>query len=221
MPIQGVIFDLDGTLVDTLPDLTASVNAGLAQTGRPPRAASEIRRWVGDGMPSLCARALAGSAAADDGVSSFEVLRLAEIVSDHYRRHRLDQTAPYDGIPALLDALAARSMRMAILTNKPHEHTVPMVEALFGRWPWVAVEGSGPGRPYKPDPTVVRTILERMDCPTAQIMFVGDSVVDVATGRNAGLVTTAVTWGFRDREELQAVGPDHLIDRPGQLLACL
>ena len=221
MSIEGVIFDLDGTLADTLPDLTDAVNAGMVHLGLPLRSASEVRRWVGDGMPSLCARALAGSAEPDDENPSDEVMRLVKVVSGYYEEHRLDRTVPYEGIPELLDSLVARNLPVAVLSNKPHEHTVPLVEALFGRWPWSAVEGSGAGRPKKPDPAVVGTILERMALPAGQVMLVGDSAVDVATGRNAGLVTTAVTWGFRDRDELLATGPDHVIDRPGQLLGCL
>jgi len=189
MVVKGVIFDFDGTLADTLPDLTDAVNVGLAKFGYPPRSDREIRRWVGDGMPSLCARAIAGCDEPTDENPSREVLQLAEVVSDYYRRHRLDKTVPYQGIPAMLDALVERGLLLAVLSNKPHEHMGPMIEALFGRWPWLAVEGSGPGRPRKPDPTVAQSIIRRMGCSPSQVMFVGDSAADVATGRNAGMVT--------------------------------
>src|SRR5207248_2020831 len=134
-PIRGVIFDFDGTLADTLPDIAAAVNVGMRTFGLPERPLSDVRQWVGEGLPTLCARALAANA------SEVSLQDFVSVVTESYRRHRLELTAPFAGIPELLDALVTRRVLLAILTNKPHEHTVPMAQALFGRWPFVAIEG--------------------------------------------------------------------------------
>src|SRR5690606_10923407 len=142
---QGVIFDLDGTIAHTLPDIAAAVNFGLRSFSLPEQPETQIRTWIGDGMPMLCQRALA------DQPSVF-LPEMVERVTGYYREHRMDQAAPFEGIPELLDELTERGISLAVLSNKPHEHTVPMVEALFGRWRFVAVEGYREEARRKPDP---------------------------------------------------------------------
>ena len=124
MSIRGIIFDLDGTLLDTLPDIAASVNAGREAMGLSPRPVSDIRRWIGEGLPILCRRAIADA-------PEVSLDKMLPIVSEHYAAHRLDQAAPYAGVPELLDTLTELGIPLAILSNKPHTHTQPMAEAIF------------------------------------------------------------------------------------------
>jgi len=146
---------------------------------------------------------------------------MAVIVTRHYRQHRLDKTAPYPGVPELLDALTGRRIRMAILTNKPHEHTGPMADALFARWSFVAIEGYRDEGLRKPDPRAALDIVARMQLEPAQVMLVGDSATDVNTALNAGIIPVGVTWGYRDRAELCVAGAAHIIDCPADLLELL
>jgi len=210
----GVIFDLDGTLADTLPDLADAVNAGLKAFGLPEQPASDIREWIGEGLPVLCRRAVGRSA-------HVPIDEMAVVVTRYYRRHRLDKTTPFAGVPALLDRLTTRGIPMAILSNKPHEHMGPMADALFGRWSFAAVEGYHEESRRKPDPRTALEIVARMQLEPSQVFLVGDSATDVNTARNAGLIPVGATWGYRMREELIVSGARHLIDRPKDLLALL
>ncbi len=210
--MKGVVFDLDGTLADTLPAIADAINCGLAAIGLPEAPRSEVRRWIGEGLPTLCRRALRG---AED--VPFD--RMVEVVSQHYREHQLDKTVPFPGIPELMDELARQGIPMGVLSNKPHEHTVTMTEAIFGRWRLVAVEGYQEESYRKPDPRTLLQICQAMSLPPRQVMLVGDSNTDIFTARNAGVIAVAATWGYRDRDELIAAGPNYLIDRPEQVLA--
>jgi phosphoglycolate phosphatase len=211
MPDHGVIFDFDGTLVDTLPDLTDAVNAGLEAFGLPTAPAERVRTWIGEGLPLLCRRA-AGDAA------DVPIDEMATVVTRHYRAHRLDKTKLFPGMPELLDALVAREVSLAIVTNKPHEHTVAMVESLCARWSFVAVEGYREERLRKPDPTITRAVIDRMKLAPEGVLFVGDSATDIHTARSAGAAPVGVTWGYRDRDELLEAGAALLLDRPADLL---
>ncbi|MBP7936861.1 MAG: HAD family hydrolase [Phycisphaerae bacterium] len=222
MGIQGAIFDLDGTLANTLPDLTAAMNHTLGTLGKSPCSQEEVRRWVGEGLPTLCRRALSRSSPGGfDVPDDAMVIQMAQLFTAYYRDHRLDKTRPYEGIPELLDELARRSIPMAVLSNKPHEHTWPMVEALFSRWSWVAVEGYRAEEYRKPDPRTALEIIARMGGQASRIALVGDSATDIQTGRNAGVVTVGAAWGFRDRPELVDAGADHVIDHPLDLVGYL
>ncbi len=214
MTDKGVIFDLDGTLADTLADLTDAVNVGLRAFGFAERPSCDVRGWIGEGLPTLCSRAVgpAGHVPIDE---------MAAIVTRYYREHRLDKTAPFPGVPGLLDALTERQVPMAILSNKPHEHTGPMAHALFGQWSFVAVQGYREEGWRKPDPRTALGIVARMQLEPGQVMLVGDSATDVNTALNAGLLPVGATWGYRSREELLASGTRHLVDRPEELLALI
>jgi phosphoglycolate phosphatase len=206
MPMVGVVFDLDGTLADTLADLTDAVNTGLGAIGYSPRSAGEVRRWVGEGMQILCRRAIAAAASPGAAVDDALVAAMAEAFTAYYRQHRLDKTVAYPGIPLLLDELAARGVRLAVFSNKPHEHTVELVDALFKRWPWAAVEGARDDRPRKPDPGAILAVVTSMKLHPAEVLVVGDSAIDVQAAHNAGAVAVGVTWGFRDLGELVQAG---------------
>lgn len=210
---RGVIFDFDGTLADTLPDIANAVNAGLTHFGLDAQPRSIVRDWIGEGLPNLCQRALGGADAPLD-----EMIR---VVTAHYRDHRLDETAPFAGIPEMLDELARRGVPIAILTNKPHDHTIAMTAKLFDRWKWAAVEGYRVEERRKPDPRTALEIIAAMNLAPEQVLMVGDSFTDMETGVNAGMIPVGVTWGYRARHELIDAGARHLMDAPGELLALL
>ena len=214
MSIRGVIFDLDGTLAHTLPDIAAAVNLGLRSYGLPDRPIEEIRLMIGEGLPTLCQRALTEH-------PEVPLPEMVRRVTGHYREHRLDQTLPFDGIPELLDELTTRGIRLAVLTNKPHEHTGPLMAALFSRWTFTAIEGYREESRRKPDPRTALEIVERMGASPAEALMVGDSRTDILTAINAGMVPVGATWGYRPAAELVAAGAKHVIDRPGELIGLL
>lgn len=214
MSDHAVIFDLDGTIAHTLPDIAAAVNLGLASFALPEYPIEEIRMMIGEGMPTLCKRALV----------SHPDIPLSEMVGrvmSYYRQHRLDQTAPFEGVPELLDELTARKAPIAVLTNKPQEHTDAIMAAFFARWPFVAIEGYREESRRKPDPRTAMDIIQRIGVSPEQVLMVGDSRTDVLTAFNAGMVPVGVSWGYRPVEEIQAAGAKHIINRPGELLALL
>jgi phosphoglycolate phosphatase len=218
MSARGVIFDLDGTLADTLPDIADAVNEGLRAFGLPERPVSDIRNWIGEGMPTLCERTLASAGATEQ----VPLAELVTAVTSSYRARRLNKTAPFPGIPRLLDELARRRIPVGVLSNKPHEHTAPMVEALFAGAPgFVAVEGYREEGRRKPDPRTALDIAAAMGLAPQEVILVGDSFTDMATAVNAGMVPVGATWGYRSRQELLDAGAGHLIDRPDELLALL
>ncbi len=210
----GVIFDFDGTLADTLPDITNAVNAGLTHFGMEAQPRSAVRDWIGEGLPTLCQRALRGAA----GIPIDEMVK---VVTTHYGRHRLDETAPFAGVPELLDELTRRGIPIAILTNKPHDHTIAMTAKLFARWPFTAVEGYRVEDRRKPDPRTALEIIAGMGLTPDRVMMVGDSFTDMETAVNAGMIPVGATWGYRARHELIEAGARHLIDEPGALLTLI
>lgn len=212
--IKGLIFDLDGTLADTLADIADAVNAGLEAFGLPRRSNEDVRAWIGEGMPLLCQRAIAGR----EDVPLDEMIAVVRV---HYRANRLNKVKLYPGVPELLDELVRRNILLAILTNKPHEHTEAMCAVLFARWPLVAVEGYRREEFRKPDPRVALSIVEKMGLTPGQVMLVGDSSTDMHTAKNAGLTAVGATWGYRARRELIDAGAKHLIDRADELRALL
>ena len=214
MNTRGVIFDLDGTIAHTLPDIAAGVNLGLHSFGLPPRPVDEVRMMVGEGLPTLCARAVAEH-------PEIPLPEVVQRVTNFYREHRLDQTRPFDGIPELMDELTARHIPMAVLTNKPHEHTEPIMAALFGRWNFIAIEGYREESRRKPDPRTALEIVARMGASPGEVLMVGDSKTDVLTAVNAGMVPVGATWGYRPAEELAAAGARHLVSRPGEIVGLL
>ncbi|MCH7719548.1 MAG: HAD family hydrolase [Planctomycetes bacterium] len=206
----GVIFDLDGTLADTLLDLTSSVNHALASLGFAAVEPVGVRRMVGDGLPMLIERA-AGTR--DPRAVSEMVTRF----TDHHGEHYLDHTALYPGTAELLAELVGRGCPMAVLSNKPHHFTIRVHDALLTDWPFVAVEGASDRTPRKPDPHGALGIVARMDRSPQNTFMVGDTIADIETARRVGMKSIAVTWGFRDADELAAAGPDFVADHPEQI----
>jgi phosphoglycolate phosphatase len=204
---RAVVFDLDGTLVDSLGDIIVHLNGSLEDHGFAPRTSVEIGEWVGYGAEQLVQRAVPDEAVVPAVLATFRA---------RYRAQPVSATKVYDGLAAVLDALAP-SRKLAVLSNKPHDLTVLVVQQLLGRWPFAIVHGQHPERPRKPDPGSIQTLCAELGIPPAEAVLVGDSEVDIATARAAGIRGVCVTWGLRDPAELRAAGPDVAVDTPAQL----
>ncbi len=211
---SAVIFDLDGTLLDTLDDITSAANAALAEFDRPAVDQSDMRLLVGSGLHVLLQRA---SGIEDDAVLEKLVARYRL----HYERAMLDQTHLYAGISEMLDGCQGLGVPMSVLSNKPHRFTAPIGEHYLSRWCFVRLLGHEDGTLRKPDPGVALQLAGVMGRKPSDVVFVGDSSVDILTARNAGMLSVAVTWGFRDIESLEAAGPDHIIRHPRELVPLL
>ena len=205
----GLIFDLDGTLVDSLQGIAASLNRALATLGLPSHPVAKVRGFVGDGARVLCQRALGGTGT-DAAVDALEAAFKAD-----YAGSWRDGTVVFDGIPELLQRLAAAGHSLTVLSNKPHPFTVEIVAALFPGVPFAAVLGQRPEVARKPDPAGALEIAARLGLPPAACTVVGDSTMDLETGRRAGMRTVAVTWGYHDTDAL--AGADALAGDPAAL----
>jgi phosphoglycolate phosphatase len=209
--IKGLIFDLDGTLVDTLDDLTDSMNAALTQVGRPARSADECRAMVGYGLPVFAERALGAE-------HSHRTDALLTRMVDYYRDHCLLKTTVYDGIKEAIAVLRSRRIRLAVLTNKNQACAEVISRHYFGADTFDPIIGVADGRAAKPDPQTTLDILRQWKLDAAEVAFVGDSETDVQTALAAGVRCIACQWGFRSREQLLAAGANILIVHPAQIL---
>lgn len=210
MRYQLVVFDLDGTLLNTLEDLTGATNHALALYGYPPRSADEVRRFVGNGVVRLMRRALPG----DVPEETFE--RALSAFREYYARNVNARTRPYDGIPELLAKLRAKGVRVAVNSNKPDAATNALCEAHFGGFIDMAL-GERDGIPKKPAPDGVRRILDALGIAAERALYVGDGDADILTAANAGMDCAWVSWGFRRRDELQGLAIPHAFDTPDAL----
>ena len=208
-----VIFDLDGTLLDTIADLAESANHALKQLGYPTRDVEKIRTFVGNGVNKLLFRALP-----DEEKTEENMMRMRTHFVPYYDAHNADLSAPYPGIVALLEELQAKGLRMAVASNKYQEATVKLVKHYFPMIDFVEVLGQREGINVKPDPTIVFDILKKAGVSKEETLYVGDSGVDMQTAINAGVDAIGVTWGFRPRTELEDFHPMGLIDEASELL---
>ncbi|MGC9454782.1 MAG: HAD family hydrolase [Phycisphaerae bacterium] len=216
MPFAAVLFDLDGTLLDTIEDLTDSMNAALGAMGFAPRSVEQCKHFVGDGMRKFAERALPEDARDDDTVG-----RLTERMRSEYSARWSARTQPYEGVPELLGELARRRLAMAVLSNKPDDMTRQMVRAMLPAAPFAEVRGATDDVPKKPDPTAALGIARRLDTHPEQFLYVGDTATDMRTATAAGMSPVGALWGFRDAEELTESGAETLISHPGELLNLL
>ncbi len=214
MSPRAICFDLDGTLLDSLTDLADSMNAALATLGLPPHPEQAYKLFVGDGMATLARRVLPAERQADDALAAACV----EAMRVEYARRWADATRPYEGVAELLDGLVERGLTLAILSNKPDDFTVETVAKLLDRWPFAVVRGVRAGVPPKPDPTGLFALIDELQIPKADWLYVGDTNTDMRTAAAAGLTSVGVLWGFRERAELEAEGAHHLLARPQELL---
>jgi phosphoglycolate phosphatase len=206
---QGLIFDLDGTLVDSLDGLTSSLNRALALSGLPTHPRDAIRGFIGNGARILVQRSVPA------GVAETVIGRVEEDFKADYDTAWPAGTKPYDGIVALLETLQARGHPLAVLSNKPHPFTETIIARIFPTVRFSVVLGQRAGIPHKPDPAGALEIAGALDLAPAECTVIGDSTMDIETARNAGMRAIAVTWGFHDRERL--TGADVRVDAPGEL----
>ena len=216
MKYEAVIFDLDGTLLDTLQDLADAVNGVLSRSRFPEHGLEAYRYFVGDGVEDLARRALPEKHRDEATVTGF-----VTAIMEEYRQRWPDHTRPFEGIPELLDALTASRIRMAILTNKPDDSTRVMVSKLLPRWQFHIILGATPLLPKKPDPQGALQIADYLKLPPQAFLYVGDSDIDMKTASAAGMYAVGVLWGFRTADELIKNGAKVLIDKPLELLELL
>ena len=207
-----VIFDLDGTLLDTIADLAAAANHALQKAGFPVYDTETIRTFVGNGISKLLERALPEGARMAENVE-----RLRTDFVPYYDAHNAEQSKPYPGVAALLLRLQERGMMLAVASNKYQAATEKLVAHYFPAIRFVKVMGQREGVPVKPDPTIVFDIMEAAGVGKEDVLYVGDSGVDMQTAHNAGVDAVAVSWGFRPRTELEAFRPLAIIDRAEEL----
>ena len=212
MRYDTVIFDLDGTLLDTLQDLAAAVNYALHQQGYPPRTVQEVCRFVGNGVEKLMRRAVPA------GLPEERIMAALAVFKDYYALHNNDATAPYPGIEALLDHLKARGVRMAIVSNKNDPNVKALARLYFPTTISMAV-GEGGGVRAKPCPDTVLHVMNTWGCDPSRVLYAGDSDVDIQTARNAGVDWASVCWGFRPEQELRAAGATLLVHTAQELEA--
>lgn len=211
--IKAVLFDLDGTLVNSLFDLGASTNYALKKMGFPTHETEKYKIFVGDGMAKLIERALP-----EDKRDRETINTTLQIFMEHYRAHYVDKTVPYDGISELLDAL--KGYKKAVISNKADEMVIPLTKKLLGdRFDIVC--GKREGYPTKPDPTLTLEIIEKLGVAPKECIFVGDSGMDMAVAKNSGCVAVGVTWGFRERAELTENGADYIVSQALEILHIL
>ena len=214
---KAVIFDLDGTLADTIASITYCGNLALSRFGLPSFGEEDYKHFVGDGAAMLIRRALL--AAGDERLEHFD--EVYETYLEIFAKDCMYRVKPYEGICALLEELKRLSVRIAVLSNKPDRDSLRVVEALFGKGYFDFVQGQREDIPRKPDPAGVYRIMEAFVLPAGDFLYVGDSGVDMKTGRAAGIFTVGVLWGFRDRKELVENGADAVISKPLELLSHL
>jgi phosphoglycolate phosphatase len=214
MKFKAVIFDLDGTLLDSVEDLADSMNFVLRHFEFPEHDLNAYKFFVGNGMEVLVRKALPESHRDEKMVS-----QCFKTMKEEYSRRCVLKTRPYKGIPALLDGFAGRGLKMAILSNKPDAFTRKMVSFFFPCWHFDMALGARPDWPKKPDPQVALYVAERMGLPPRDFLYMGDTFIDMKTSTSAGMYPLGVLWGFRRTDELIAGGARMLLRAPEDLLA--
>jgi len=209
--MRAVLFDMDGTLVDSLVDIASSLNHVLAEAGLPIHPLAAYRTLVGDGASELVRRALPPDRAHLHA-------ELLDRYKARYRTHLIVETRPFDGIEDALALLERHDVPKAVITNKPHAPALEIVERLLGRYQWAAIEGQKDGIPHKPDPTAALSIARTIGIEPSRCVFVGDTDTDMKTAVNAGMIPIGCAWGLRSREELVANGARVVIEHPRELV---
>lgn len=214
-PLRAVVFDLDGTLLDSLDDLAAATNRTLAAAGYPTHAPEAYKSFIGDGVTQLVRRAT--PAEVDDAA----IPALVERLRTDYAQNWRNKTKPYAGIEQTLAELAARGLKLGVLSNKPHDFTLLMVRYFFPTIGWAAIAGGRPGVALKPDPEAARAICEELGVVAEEAALVGDSGMDMAAASRASMLAVGALWGFRTEEELRAHGAALLVAEPAACAGAL
>ncbi|NLT07946.1 MAG: HAD family hydrolase [Ruminococcus sp.] len=207
------IFDMDGTLADTIADLSDAVNHGLRELGYPEHSYEEYKHFVGNGAQKLCFRALP-----DDHKDDAD--KLHKLFSEYYGSHFLDKTVIYDGIAECLASLEASGVQLAVATNKPQDFARSIASALLPNVRFLKVLGGCSERPKKPDKSIIEEILDGLPAEN-KVFMIGDSNVDISTGKNAGITSIGCLWGFRDRKELENEGADFIAETPSDITSII
>lgn len=213
MKTKLIIFDLDGTLLDTINDLATSVNHALTLNAYPVHEREAYRYFVGNGITKLIERALPETAR-----NEATIMQVRRDFVTHYSQHNTDLTKPYPGIESLIDTLKREQIRLAVASNKYQVATVKLIDHYFPKNTFSVVLGQREGIDPKPDPTIVFDILTETGYTAEDTLYIGDSKVDMQTATRSGLRSVGVTWGFRPRAELEEHGATYIIDSPEQLL---
>lgn len=213
-PIKAILFDLDGTLLDTIEDLTASTNHALRKFSLPERSVDEVRSFVGNGVRRLMQQAVPANTSNELFEEIFETFK------DYYFKHSYDYTLPYPGIMPLLYELKEKGLKLGIVSNKWHTAVQELSRCFFSDLIEVAI-GESETTPRKPNPEGVFTALKALGCNAKEALYVGDSNIDIMTAQNAGIKCISVTWGFRNEEFLKAHQARTLIHNPQELLSII
>lgn len=211
-----VIFDLDGTLLNTIADLANSTNYALTQCGFPIHKTNEYNFFVGNGINKLFERALPEGEKTEENI-----LRVRKYFLAHYDKNCNNYSRPYPGIPELLNTLHKKGIMLAVASNKYQQATLELINYYFPEVPFVSILGLRNGIPAKPDPTIVYETLAIAGVKKEEALYVGDSGVDMETVNNSGVRGVAVTWGFRPRQELEKFNPGHIVNNAGDILSLL
>ena len=214
MKKKAVIFDLDGTLSDSIHSIKYSGDRTMEKFGYGPFSEEQYKYFVGDGARNLVKRAL--EAGGDTELAHFE--EAYTLYREIFKENCMYRVRPYEGIPELLATLKVQHVKIAVLSNKPHAETVNVVEALYGKGYFDVIEGQKEGLAIKPSPDGVFRILERLSLGAEDLLYLGDTATDMKTGKGAGAFTVGALWGFRDRAELEEGGADAVIEHPLELL---
>ncbi|MEZ6117947.1 MAG: HAD family hydrolase [Pirellulaceae bacterium] len=216
---RAILFDLDGTLLNTLADLANSVNAVLDELEYSQHPIDRFPAFIGDGVGNLFRRALPGGEFAGHSESLIAdcVARFQRVYGDWWNR----DSSLYDGIDSMLDELVAANFQLAVLSNKPHDFTKKCVAHYFSQWPFEVVLGQRSGVPRKPDPQAPLEIAQQLGVAPTECAFVGDSDIDMQTGVNSQMLPIGVAWGFRSQQELIDAGAVTVLQTPGELLTAI
>ncbi|MEE1013220.1 MAG: HAD family hydrolase [Clostridia bacterium] len=208
------VFDLDGTLVDSIYDIAAAMNASLEIMGKPTYSTEAYYQMVGDGMELLCRRAIPGGTDA-------EVRTLIGLYKERYLQNCCVLTRPYAGVPELLQCLSKKQILTAVLSNKPHEQTKEVVSTLLGEVNFFAVIGQSERFPKKPDPTALNFLIAQAGVTKTEVCYIGDSNVDMELGKACGVATIGAAWGFRGETELKNAGAGAIVHHADELKTLL
>lgn len=208
-----VIFDLDGTLLNTIADLAAATNHALSYYNYPTHETDEYRFFVGNGINKLFERALPEGERSEENIQ-----KIRSQFIPYYNIHNADLSRPYPGITEVLEQLQAKGIQLAVASNKYQEATHKLITQYFPHINFTDIFGQRDGIPAKPDPSVIFEIMRHAKAGKEETVYIGDSCVDMQTGANAGVTTIGVSWGFRPRTELESYHPQFIADQTGQLL---
>lgn len=210
------IFDLDGTLINTIADLASSTNYALSKCGFPTHHTSEYKFFVGNGINKLFERSLP-----EGEKTEVNILKIRAEFIPYYDIHNADESRPYDGIPEILDKLQSQGIMLAVASNKYHSATQKLIKHYFPDINFIKVLGQREGKNPKPDPDIVFDILNAAGVDKKDVLYIGDSGVDMQTAKNAGVISVGVTWGFRPLSELKQFSPDYIIKHPQEILSLI